>query len=170
MIHITIQSSQYETQVSVIFKIYLNLKQGAMCHLCWHIGPKSQMLEDIEHVESMHFLSLKSHQFFLNGCREEVKNISANQRSGRPSCSSYRPKNTNLAEDVEFLLPVKFRKLNSVLRFQRRSRKCLSQSAAKQRPGWPSCFYDRPEKQKLCREHCVFASCQVSSNSVNRFR
>ena len=40
------------------------------------------------------------------------------------------PKNTNLVEDVEILLPVKFR-LNSVLQFQTRSRKCLSQSEAR---------------------------------------
>ena len=33
------------------------------------------------------------------------------------------PKNTNLVEDIEILLPVKF-SLNSVEWFQRRSRKC----------------------------------------------
>ena len=40
------------------------------------------------------------------------------------------PINTNLVEDVEILLPVKV-SLNSVQRFQRRSRKCLSQSEAR---------------------------------------
>ena len=40
------------------------------------------------------------------------------------------PKNTNLVEDVEILLPVKF-SLNFFQRFQRRSRKCLSQSEAR---------------------------------------
>ena len=39
------------------------------------------------------------------------------------------PKNTNLVEDVEILLPVKF-SLNSLQWFQRRSRKCLNQSEA----------------------------------------
>ena len=45
----------------------------------------------------------------FNGFREEVENVSANQRPGRPSCFSDRPKNTNLVEDVEILLPVMFR-------------------------------------------------------------
>ena len=40
------------------------------------------------------------------------------------------PLNTNLVEDVEILLPVKF-SLNFIQRFQRRSRKCLSQSEAR---------------------------------------
>ena len=40
------------------------------------------------------------------------------------------PKNTALVEDIEILLPVKV-SLNSVQRFQRRSRKCLSQSEAR---------------------------------------
>ena len=36
----------------------------------------------------------------------EVENVSANQRPGRPSCFPISPKNTNLVEDVEILLPV----------------------------------------------------------------
>ena len=40
---------------------------------------------------------------------------------------SDRPKNTNLVEDIEILLPV----MNSVQRFQRRSQICLSQSKAR---------------------------------------
>ena len=40
------------------------------------------------------------------------------------------PKNTNLVDGVEILLPVKI-PLNSVQPFQRRSRKCLSQSEAR---------------------------------------
>ena len=40
------------------------------------------------------------------------------------------PKNTNLVEDVEILLPGQV-SLNSVQGFQRRSRKCLSQSEAR---------------------------------------
>ena len=45
-------------------------------------------------------------------------------------CLLIGPENTKLVEDVEILLPVKFR-LNSVQRFERRSRKCLSQSEAR---------------------------------------
>ena len=40
------------------------------------------------------------------------------------------PKNTKLAEDVEILLPCEV-SLNSIQLFQRRSRKCLSQSEAR---------------------------------------
>ena len=40
------------------------------------------------------------------------------------------PKNTNLVEDIEILLPKQV-SLNSVQRFQRRSKKCLSQSEAR---------------------------------------
>ena len=40
------------------------------------------------------------------------------------------PKNKNLVEDIEILLPVKV-SLNSYPRFHRRSRKCLSQSEAR---------------------------------------
>ena len=100
---------------------------------------------------------------------------------------------------------------NSVQWFQRRSRKCLSQSEARaailffwsarktqfryrmlwscflssfvefysavpenvsanQRPGWPSCFSDRPEKHLLGRGHWDLASYQVLLNSVWRFQ
>ena len=38
-----------------------------------------------------------------------MENVSANQRPGRPFCISDRSKNTNLVEEVEILLPVKFR-------------------------------------------------------------
>ena len=40
---------------------------------------------------------------------KEVQKASANQRPGRPYWMSDRHKNTNLVEDVEFLLSVKFR-------------------------------------------------------------
>ena len=56
-------------------------------------------------------------------------------------------KNTNLVEDVEILLPIKF-SLNipfSGLRGE------VENVSANQRPGRPSCFSDRPEKHKLGR-------------------
>ena len=56
------------------------------------------------------------------------------------------PKNTNLVEDIEILLPVKFLLiLFSGLRGK------LEDVSANQRPGRPSCFSDRSEKHKLCR-------------------
>ena len=75
------------------------------------------------------------------------------------------PKNTNLVEDVEILLPVKFHWiLFSGFRGE------VENVSANQRPGWPSCFSDRPERHKLGRGHWDLASCQVSLNSVQRFQ
>ena len=56
------------------------------------------------------------------------------------------PKNTNLVEDVEILLPVKFRRIL----FSSFSGE-VENVSANQRPGRPSCFSDRPEKHKLGR-------------------
>ena len=56
------------------------------------------------------------------------------------------PKNTNLVEDVEILLPVKFR---SILFSGFREE--VENMSANQRSGRPSCFFDRPEKHKFGR-------------------
>ena len=75
------------------------------------------------------------------------------------------PKNTNLVEDVEILLPVKFRWIPfSGFREE------VENVSANQRPGQPSCFSDRPEKYKLGRGCWDLASCQVSLNSVQQFQ
>ena len=56
------------------------------------------------------------------------------------------PTNTNLVEDVEILLPVKFRLIPySGFRGE------VENDSVNQRPGRPSCFSDRPEKHKLGR-------------------
>ena len=75
------------------------------------------------------------------------------------------PKNTNLVEGVDILLPVKFRWIQfSGFRGE------VQNVSANQRPGRPSCFSDRPEKHKLGRGRWDLASCQVSLNSVPRFQ
>ena len=75
------------------------------------------------------------------------------------------PKNTNLVEDVEILLPVKFRWIPfSGFRGE------VKNASANQRSGRPSCFFDRPEKHKLGRGRWDLASCQVSLNSVQWFQ
>ena len=71
------------------------------------------------------------------------------------------PKNTNLVEDIEILLPIKFR----IIPFGG-FRGEVENVSANQRPGRPSCFSDRPEKLKLGRGCWVLAFCQVSLNSV----
>ena len=75
-------------------------------HLVFPIGPKNtNLVEDVEIL-----LPVKFRLIPFSGFRKEVKNVSANQRPGRPSCFSDQPKkhSSNLVEDVEILLPVKF--------------------------------------------------------------
>ena len=56
------------------------------------------------------------------------------------------PKNTNLVEDVEILLPIKFHSIPfSGFRGE------VENVSANQRPGRPSCFSDWPERHKLGR-------------------
>ena len=66
----------------------------------------------------------------FSGFREEVKNVSANQGPGRPSCFSDRPEKHKLGKGRWDLASGQV-SLNSVHRFQRRSRKNLSQSEAR---------------------------------------
>ena len=152
----------------------------------------TNLVEDIEIL-----LSVKFCWILFSGFRVEVENVSANQRPGRPSCFSDRPEKHKLGRG-QWDLASYWVSLNSVQRFQRRSRKYLSQSEARaailffwlarkntnlvedveillpikfcwipfsgfrgevenvsanQRPGRPSCFSDRPEKHKLGRGH-----------------
>ena len=75
------------------------------------------------------------------------------------------PKNTNLVEDIEILLTVKFRWIPfSSFRGE------VENVSANQRPGRPSCFSDRPEKHKLGRGRWDLASCKVLLNSVQWFQ
>ena len=84
---------------------------------------------------------------------------------GEHFCWLIGPINTNLVEDVEILLHVKFRWIPfSGFRGE------VENVSANQRPGRPSCFSDRPEKHKLSRGHWDLASCQVSLNSIQRFQ
>ena len=184
--------------------------RGQGGHLVFPIGPKNtNLVEDVEIL-----LPVKFHWIPFSSFREEVENISANQRPGRPSCFSDQPEKHKLGRgrwDLAFCQV----SLNSVQRFQRRSQKCLSQSEARaailffpigpkntnlvedieillpikfrripfsgfwgevknvsanQKPERPSCFSDRPEKHKLGRGRWDLASYQVSLNSVERFQ
>ena len=75
------------------------------------------------------------------------------------------PKNTNLVEDVEILLLVKFRWI-PLSSFSGE----VENVSVNQRLGRPSCFSDRPEKHKLGRGRWDLASYQVLLNSVQRFQ
>ena len=94
-------------------------RQGG--HLVFRIGPKNtNLVEDIEIL-----LPVKFSWILFSGFREEVENVSANQRPGRPSCFSDRPEKHKLGSGCWDLAFCKV-SLNSVRRFQRRSRKCES--------------------------------------------
>ena len=70
------------------------------------------------------------------------------------------PKNTNVIEDVEILLPVNFVEFHSSV-----SEEKAENVSANQKPGWPSCFSNLPEKHNLGRGRLDLASFQVSLNS-----
>ena len=116
---------------------------------------------------------------YVKACRRKVqKTVTDGRTDGRTETRTdghhhtiIRPvwrrayKNTNLVEDIEILLPVKFRWIpfNSF-------RWKVENVSANQRPGWQSYFFDRPEKHKLGRGHWDLASCQVSLNSIQQFK
>ena len=125
------------------------------------IGPKNHnFIEDIEIL-----LPVKFRWKSFSGFRGEVENVSSNQRPGRPPRFFDRlEKNKNLVEDVDILLHVKFRWIMfSCLRE-------VENVSANQRPWRPSCFNDQPEKHKLGRGCWHLAFCQLSLDSVQRFK
>ena len=123
---------------------------------------RSQNTNLVEDVEIL--LPVKFSWILFSGFREEVENVSANQKQGWPSCFSYRPEKHKLGRG-RWDLPVKFRWIPfSGFRGE------VENVSANQRPGRPSCFSDRPEKHQLGRGRWDLASCQVSLNSVQRFQ
>ena len=74
------------------------------------------------------------------------------------------PKNTDLAEDIEFLLPIECRWI-PISGFQGE----VENVSANQRPGRPSCFSDWLKNQTFGRGCCDLTSCQISLNSVQWF-
>ena len=100
--------------------------RGQGGHLVFPISLKNtNLVEDVEIL-----LPVKFHWIPFSGFREEVENVSANQRPGRPSSFSNRPEKHKLGRGHWDLASCQV-SLNSVQRFQRRSRKCLSQSEAR---------------------------------------
>ena len=90
------------------------------------IGPKNaNFVEDIDIL-----LTVKFRWIPFSGFRGEVENVSANQRPGRPSCFFDQPEKHKLGRGRWDLASCQV-SLNSLQRFQRRSRKCLSQSEAR---------------------------------------
>ena len=100
--------------------------RGQGSHLVFPIGPKNtNFLEEVEILLPVKFCWIP-----FSGFRGEDENVSVNQRPGRPSCFSDRPEKHKLGRRRWDLASYEVL-LNSVQRFQRRSRKCLSQSEAR---------------------------------------
>ena len=86
-------------------------------------------------------------------------------RPGRQYLFTHRPEKHKLGRRRWDLASCQV-SLNSVQRFQRRSRKCLSQSEARA----ANLFFRSARKHKLGRGRWDLASCQVSLNSIQRFQ
>ena len=100
--------------------------RGQGGHLVFAIGQrKTHLVEEIEIL-----LPVKFRWIPFSAFRGEVENVSANQRPGRPFCFSYQPEKHKLGRGGWDLASCQV-SLNSVQCFQRRSRKCLSQSEAR---------------------------------------
>ena len=134
--------------------------RGRGGHPVFPIVPKTQTWK-----RSLRFCCLSSFIKFRSAVSEEKSKMSQPIRGqGRHLVFPIRPKNTNLLEDIEILLPVKFGWiLFSGLRGE------VYIVSAYQRPGRPSCFSNRPEKHKLGRGRWDLAF-QVSLNSLQRFQ
>ena len=87
------------------------------------ISPKNtNLVEDIENLLFVKFRWIPFSRF-----RGEVKNVSANQRTGRLSCFSDQPEKRKPGRWCWDLASCQLL-LNSIQRFQRKSWKCLSKS------------------------------------------
>ena len=126
--------------------------------------PKKKNTNMVEDVDIL--LPVKFRWIPFSGFIGEVENVSANQRLGRPLCFSDQPEKKHKLGRGRWNLASYQVLFNSVQRFQRRSRKCLSQSEARA----AILFSDRPEKHKLGRGRWDLAFCQISLNSVQRFQ
>ena len=135
--------------------------RGQGSHLVFPIGPKTtKLVEDVEILLSFKFCC---HPF--SGFRGENENVSANQRSWRPSCFSNRPEKHKPGRGRWDLASCQV-SLNSIQWFLRRSRLCISQSEAKA----AILFFRSARKHKFGRGRWDLASSQVSLNSVQRFQ
>ena len=135
--------------------------RGRGGQLVFPIGPeKTNLVEDFEIL-----IPIKFCWIWFSGFRGEVENVSANQRPGPSSCFSDRPEKHKLGRAHWDLASYQV----SWIPFSG-FRGEVRNVSANQRPGRPSCFSYRPKKHKLGRGRWNLASCQVSLNSVQRFQ
>ena len=115
------------------------LLQSACTSLCRHIYNWNIVACDVKQPISLT-------QFRSAVSEEKSKMLQSIRGKGGHLFLPIGPKNKNLVEDVESLLPDKFHWiLFSGFRGE------VENVSANQRPGRPSCFSDRPEKHNLGR-------------------
>ena len=137
--------------------------RGQGGHLVFQISPKKNKLGRGRWDLASCQVSLNSFQRFQRRSRKCLSQWWIRGQGGH-LVFPIGSKNTNLVEDVEILLPVKFRWiLFSGLRE-------VENASAYQRPGWQSCFSDRPEKHKLGRRRWDLTYRKISLNSFQRFQ
>ena len=117
------------------------LSQSWAMAAIFFLTKNTDLEKDVEIV-----LPVKFCRILFSGFREEVENVSANQRLGRPCCFTDQPKKHKLGRRHWDLASCQV-SLNSVQWFQRRSRECLSQSG----PGVAILFFWSTWKHKLGR-------------------
>ena len=134
--------------------------RGQDGYLVFVIGPKNaNLVENVEILLPVSFIEFRS------GVSVEKSKMSQPIRArGGHLVFLIDMKNTNLVEGFEVLLPVKFHWI-PFSGFRE-----VENVSANQRPGRPSCFSDLPEKHKLGRGRWYLAFCQVSLNSVQQFQ
>ena len=137
--------------------------------------PKNKnLLEDVKFLNHVKLCEIPFSCF-----REEVENVSANQMSRRQSTNlevdiqylipvMFRktsglpigPKNTNLDRDIQYLLPVMFRKTSGLSGEMSKMSRPIRGRAA---------LFDRPEYRNLVEDIELY-SCHVLPNSFQWFR
>ena len=148
--------------------------RGQNGHLIFQFGLKNtNLVEDVEIL-----IPVKFRWISFSGFRGEVENVSANQRPGPPSVFQIPPKNTNLVGDIEVLWSyLEFRSAVSgevviyqpirgfgghfVFPIGKRNAEFVS--------GRPSCFSDQPPP-KLSRGCWDVAFCKVFLIPFSGFR
>ena len=127
-------------------------------HLIFGNSPKNTNVVEI-------LLLVKFHWIPFSAFRKEVENVSAYQRPGRPSCFSDRPAKHKHSRGHLYHASCQV-SLISFQWFQRRGRKCCSQSEVER----SSCFSDRPEKPDMVKDVVILLPVQFRWIPFSGFR
>ena len=148
------------------FSDRLKQHRVAVCHGLFH---SYSLIQAVSHAKKMRITKWKifgTSRWIPFGCfSEEVENVSANQRPGRPSWFSDRPDKHKISKRR-----IKSCFLSSFVEFHSAvsEKSKMSQEVGGQ--GGHLVFPISPPKNKLGSGQWDFASCQVPLNSVEQFK